>query len=137
MFTDSMPANVVTGVEELSLSQESPWPSLSLSPWPELGTPTQLSWAHLGSEQLRAASGQPSLSASRPQREPGPAQPGRHLHSGQGRAPEELHDVLLALTTTAFASQSPSGGQGVVVVGVVVVVVVVEVVETVVVVVVE
>ena len=113
-----------TGGVVLSLSHESPSPSASKSSWPELGTPTQLSWAHLGSEQLRAASGQPSLSASRPQREPGPAQPGRHRHSAQIRLSGELHELLLALTTTAFWSQF-SCGQGVVVVVAVVVVVVV------------
>ena len=96
-----------------------------------------MSWAHLGSEQLRAASGQPSLSASRPQREPGPAQPGRHLHSAQGRLSEELHELLLALTTTALESQVNLGQGFVVVVEVVVVVVVEVVVDVVVVVVVE
>ena len=105
MFTDSMPVKVVTGGVELSLSQESPSPSLSKSSWPELGIPTQLSCAHLGSEQLRAASGQPSLSASRPQRDPGPAQPGRHWHTSQGRLSEELQELLEALTITALMSQ--------------------------------
>ena len=76
------------------------------------------------------------MSASRPQREPGPAQPGLHRQTSQGSISGELHDLLLALTITAFESHVSWAGQGAGVVVVVVVVVVVEVVVDVVVVVV-
>ena len=61
-----------------SSSQESPIPSLSVSSWPELGSPTQLSWTHLAAEQSRVTSDQPSESASTPQWVPGPAKPLSH-----------------------------------------------------------